>query len=74
MSVRCGTHCPIFRIFLKNCLKIRHIFIDQILYRNNDTLLCISEQVVITHTCIKQSIRQITKLRQCQILLVRELV
>jgi len=74
MSVRCGTHRPVFRIFLKDRLKVWHIFVNQIFQRNNNSLLCITKQIIIAHSCIKQTIRKVSKLCQCQILFIGKLV
>ena len=74
MPVRSGTHGPVFRIFFKNRLKIRHILVYEIFQRNDDPLFCISEQVIITHAGIKKSVRKISKLGQCQILFICKLV
>ena len=74
MSVRCSTHGAVFRIFFKCSLKIRHIFIDQIFYRNDDSLLCITKKIIITHSCVKKTIRKISELCQCQILFVIKLI
>ena len=74
MTVWRCTHGPVFRIFFKNCLKIWHIFINQIFQRNDDPLFCIPKQVIITHACIKKSVRKISKLSQSQVLFVCELI
>ena len=58
------------RIFFKNSLQIRHIFINQMLYRNNNPLFCITKEIIIIHSRIKEPIRQISKLSQRQILFI----
>ena len=42
-----------FRIFFKYCLKIWHIFINQIFHWNDNPLFCIPEQIIIAHARIK---------------------
>ena len=74
MSVRCCTHCSVFRVFFKYSLKIRHVFINQIFYRNNDSLFGITKKIIITHPCVKKSIRKISELCQRQIFFVIKLI
>lgn len=69
-----GAHRPVLRISLENRLKIRHVLINQIFQRDDDALLRITEQIIIAHLRVKQSIREVSELCECQVLLIRELV
>src|SRR5699024_3807724 len=74
MSVGSSTHSPVFRVFLKNRLEVRHIFIDKIFQRNDDSLFRIAKQIIITHAGIKKSVRKISELGQCQVLFICKLI
>ena len=74
MSVRCRHHGPILRIFFKHSLKVGHIFVDQILQRDDDPLFRIAEQIVVVHSRGKQSVRKISELCQSKVFLIRELI
>ena len=74
MSVRRSHHGPVLRIFLKHRLKVRHIFVDQILQRDDDPLLCIPEQVIVVHTRREKSVRQVSELCQGEVFLICKLV
>ena len=47
------THGSVFRVFFKHSLKVWHIFVNQIFQRNNNSLFCITKQIIIVHSCIK---------------------
>ena len=74
MSIWCSTHRSVLRIFFKYSLKMGHIFVDQVFYRNNDTLFCVAKKIIVAHSCIKKAIRKISKLGKCQILFVIKLI
>ena len=63
MAVCVFTHFPIFRIFFKDRCQVRHICVYVLFQRNDDTLICIFQQIAVTKIRAENKICQ--RIRVC---------
>ena len=74
MSVRIRRHDPVFRILVKYCLKVRHISINVLFKRNDNSLIRIFQQVCVTESGSENEFSQSLRVSHCEGNLIAPLV